>query len=144
MYIKGSQGVVKNTILRRTGDTEIFDATPSNVKLMGEETRVSFLNCTFFNLTADDGAAIHSEHIDELNITKCRFENNAATIGGALYLEYTNKSIITESSFINNKAVQGLPNVQVNMIKDQNIFRGGAIYIDCEKSERIICNTSLA
>lgn len=30
------------------------------------------------------------------------------------------------------------------MIKDQNLYRGGAIYIDCEKSDKIVCNTSLA
>ena len=55
---------------------------------------------------------------------------------------------LSNNSFENNNAEKLFPNYVINPIKDQNRYRGGAIYIDCQpdldKDNIILCNTSLA
>lgn len=90
-----------------------------------------FQDCLFKNLTAEYGAAIHSSNVNKINITNCKFENNAAKLGGAIYLDTTNMTIIKNNTFINNRAIRGNRVAPINHIRDQNLYRGGALYVDC-------------
>lgn len=123
--------MIYNTSIQRTGDIEFFTETPSNIWIEGETTKVVFQECLFKNLTAEYGAAIHTQNVNLINITNCFFENNAAKLGGALYLHSTNVTIIKNNTFTSNRAIRGNRAVPINHIRDQNLYRGGALYVDC-------------
>ena len=103
----------------------------SKVRLFGSETRILFQNCKFINLDSDDCAGIFSHGIDLLNVTNCEFYNNTGMKGGGLCAWQTNMTYLSNNTFENNKAQRSDQNYVINHIKDQNKYRGGAIYINC-------------
>lgn len=58
---------------------------------------------------------------------------NAGASGGAITLVHHHAALFDNNYFHNNYAIH-MADKPINIVKDQNSFRGGAVYIDCKKS----------
>ncbi|MCL2687928.1 MAG: hypothetical protein FWE58_05275, partial [Methanobrevibacter sp.] len=97
--------VERNVTFQGNGspDKVVIDGKNSNWLFNIEDNlNVKFINITFRNAVADDGAAIFNGFNSNITFINCIFENNFADNGGAIY---NNKGTITmeNSLFINNR-----------------------------------------
>jgi hypothetical protein len=108
------------------------------VALRGGLSDVKIANTTFINLYHEaGGAAIHYEDAGDNQLLNCTFSENQGMNGGAISVSETKALRLTGCLFYRNSAVNWKP-TPINLIKDQNRYRGGAIYVDNTHSHQIV------
>ena len=95
-------------------------------------------NTTFINLYHEaGGAAIHYDDAGDNQLLNCTFSQNRGRNGGAISVFETTALRLTGCHFNGNSAANWKP-TPINLIKDQNRYRGGAIYIDNTQAHQIV------
>ncbi|MCL2688083.1 MAG: hypothetical protein FWE58_06060, partial [Methanobrevibacter sp.] len=129
--------VNKNVTFQGNGspDRVVIDGENSNWLFnIQDNLTVKFINITFRNAVADNGAAIFNGFSSNVKFINCIFENNFAVNGGAIY---NNKGTISveNSLFTNNQASNGgaiynngFFSVVGSNLTNNVAINGGAIY----------------
>lgn len=129
--ITQSPGHIHSCDFRRGTEFNNTDAKYRAITIVGPQSRVRISESNFINLHQEDeaGALLIRDGGDN-HLANNVFKGNHANQGGAIVIRDTRSTVFENCTFENNAAINTRAEREINLIRDQNIFRGGALYID--------------